>query len=69
MTSALIPAGISLLKVNNRSKLTLEQDVKYIRKNVFACLLSVHNTISLHVMNILIHDVINLLQDVKYVQS
>ena len=69
MTSALIPAGISLLKVNNRSKLTLEQDVKYIRKNVFASLLSVHNTISLHVMNILIHDVINLLQDVKYVQS
>ena len=37
------------------------------RKNIFACLFSVHNTISLHVMNkyvslnILVHDVINLL--------
>ena len=30
-------------------------------KNIFACLFSVHNTISVHVTSTLVHDVINLL--------
>ena len=35
-----------------------------LRKNIFPCLFSVHNTISLHVMSILVHGVINLFYNI-----